>query len=159
MINKEEMTKNAESMLKEYEFGRFENFREYPEKLKSYFGPFPEGHLGYNSAIRHFSILEKRFKQLLELYKNGAEKFPAIFAEGTDSDDTHLNFLTYFTWGSDNKILFYKKAPKTLKDNAESLANIIRRDVNKENIIEVFDLSKKVLDESFDYFSNLVDKK
>ena len=155
MINKEEMTKNAESMLKEYEFGRFENFREYPEKLKSYFGPFPEGHLGYNSAIRHFSILEKRFKQLLELYKNGAEKFPAIFAEGTDSDGSHLNFL-FFKWFD---VPFYKKAPKTLKDNAESLANIIRRDVNKENIIEVFDLSKKVLDESFDYFSNLVDKK
>jgi hypothetical protein len=143
----------AESMLREYNFGRFNHFSEYAEKLKPYFGPFPDGHGGYNATIKKFSLLEKRFKKILELYLDGAEEFPTIFNSGTDADYSHLNFLFF-----DTDVPFYKKAPENLKKNAKSLANIIRRDVNKENINEVFDLSKLVLDESFNYLSKIVDK-
>jgi hypothetical protein len=148
-----ESKEKAEKLLKEYDFGRFNQFSEYSEKLKPYFGPFPEGAGGTNSTLRRFSVLEKRFKQILELYLNGAEKFPAIFGGGTDGDYSHLNFLFFENAGYYEP--FFKKAPKNLKKNARLLADIIRRDVNKGNINEVFDLSKLVLDEGFNYLYKL----
>jgi hypothetical protein len=144
------LAERAESILREYNFGRFDNLTDYAENLRKHFEPYPDGNCGCESTLYQFAQLDSRFKRVLDWAQSSEGQFPRIWTEGG-----HLNFLPAF---GRSRRLFYQNAPENLKIKAVELYRMHGESIREDSQVErVIDLSRVVLDEGFDYISRLLD--